>query len=405
MSFTFKVWNWNQTFLSILCSLASLALHIYLSFHFYALKYDFIFKDSVCNINETFNCNAAHLSIYSSFLGIPLSIWGLCIHILILSLLLLVYFRLTEQRDLFLRLSFHFASVLLAGSLIMAFISVFVIEVYCIFCWILYFISILQWELLRRANHFSRSKIKFYFFELMQFFWKQKGILWILILPLAAFLIHQSILRSKGLKDLDTHIKGAISDWKSSPFIPLKVLPSLEKNQKREEAEMVISEFADFLCTHCKNAFLKLASFIKAYPKVRIEFYNYPLDGTCNKKVGFKNGISCRLAESVHCANQWNKGWELHDEIFLNQDEIRKNHLSSIDDFLKEKAKKLDLKWEDLLRCMNLEETKKAIQLQIELANKADVQGTPSIFVNGRILSNGYWTPHLEAVRKILIQK
>jgi uncharacterized membrane protein len=50
----------------------------------YLLVLHYIDTPSICNINETFNCEVANKSVYSEFFGVPLSTIGIGYFILVL---------------------------------------------------------------------------------------------------------------------------------------------------------------------------------------------------------------------------------------------------------------------------------------------------------------------------------
>lgn len=120
---------------------------------------------------------------------------------------------------------------------------------------------------------------------------------------------------------------------------------------------------------------------------MRLQFYVFPLDGACNDAISRAEGGSCRLAKSVLCAEKSGKGWALHDEIFGNQETLNRKHsVDEIDWELKEYAKNLGLDFEELKSCMESTEVHEQILAQAKLGEKAKVEGTPTIYVNGRKL-------------------
>ena len=432
---------------AVFCSLFSVALYIYLSFHYYQLKFSSGYRKAFCSFNQLFDCNAVSASEYASLFGVPLSLFGVVLHFTLL-VLFFSFFYLTDSKERLSRFSFYLSSILFFSSLVMAFISFFLMKTYCLFCVILYFLSFLQWEVLRRLQSFSKKDLKKYLMEIFHYASSRKGALTLIALPVFSFFIHKALLNSLGFKDAEVSIRAYNREWKANPFISLNVSPSLRKGPERTQAEMTVSEFADFLCVHCKNASLKLSAFSAAYSHVRMEFYNFPLDGSCNEAVSHKSGLSCRLSKAVHCVSNHamsgssgsnsssgptsrstvgsdstgvmtsdlskrevvtrdlsNKAWKLHDDIFLNQDFIRKKSLSEVDEFLKNRLQKMDILWKDMLQCIESKKTQEALQAQIDLAKRANIEGTPFILVNGKRLSSAEWLPNLEAVREIILSK
>ena len=107
------------------------------------------------------------------------------------------------------------------------------------------------------------------------------------------------------------------------------------------------------------------------YPdSVKVVFKHYPLSF-------HKQAFGAALA-SMAAAEQ-GKFWEYHDELFINQ-----NSLSS-EKYL-EIAQSLGLDLERFSLDMMRPSLRQKIEQDVADAKKAGVSGTPTIFVNGRIL-------------------
>ena len=84
------------------------------------------------------------------------------------------------------------------------------------------------------------------------------------------------------------------------------------------DAPVQVVEFSDFLCPYCRN----LASAFSGYMpqsngQVAIYYKNYPLDQACNP--GLSRTIhdgACELALGAVCANEQDKFWPYHDQVF-----------------------------------------------------------------------------------------
>ena len=113
---------------------------------------------------------------------------------------------------------------------------------------------------------------------------------------------------------------------------------------------------------------------LAAYPKeVRFVYKQFPLEQI------HQNAMNAAKA-SLAAGNQ-GKFWEMHDELFkisrnLAMDEIRK----------KAEAIGLDMKKFDA--DMASPETEKGVRADLELGRTVDVQGTPTMFINGKRVMN-----------------
>jgi protein-disulfide isomerase len=186
-----------------------------------------------------------------------------------------------------------------------------------------------------------------------------------------------------------------------SPKIEFVAKPSLAKGAEASQATLILTEFADFRCGHCKRASFTLHAFAKANPDVRFEFYSFPLDGACNEKIPQATGLSCRLASAVYCAEKDGKGWEMHDLIFAHQETINNFTTSAqIDGLLAKEISSTGLNWESVQRCIEQPETTDSIKSQAKQGALANVPGTPTVFANGRLVTRGSMLPVLQAIHE-----
>jgi protein-disulfide isomerase len=113
---------------------------------------------------------------------------------------------------------------------------------------------------------------------------------------------------------------------------------------------------------------------LAAYPKdLRFVYKQFPLEQI------HQNAMNAAKA-SVAAANQ-GKFWEMHDELFkisrnLAMDEIRK------------KAEEIGLDMKKFDADMASPETEKTVRADLELGKTVDVQGTPTMFINGKRVMN-----------------
>jgi len=91
--------------------------------------------------------------------------------------------------------------------------------------------------------------------------------------------------------------------------------------------------------------------------------------------------VRAPIETSAHCAGVQGKFWEYHDAAFERQPKFSPESLLNI-------AKKLKLDLPAFQACIGSEETKKFIASDLEQGTKANVLGTPSVFINGRMFPN-----------------
>lgn len=376
-------------------TLVAMSLHVYLAVQSYKLKLG-LTANSLCNINETLNCDAVALSPYAQFLGIPMAVWGAAANLIFLVLLLILFAGGTGR---FLRGAFWMGTLILGASAVMGLVSLLFMKNYCLFCLILYVLSVIQWFCIWRLQEESPLALLMGDLQSLVGEGKPIGILFAVV-PAAAWLGHSMLSDHYGLRQSQRIIRESLFDWQASPPRDF-TKEGLLRHQGGGSAKMVIVEFADFLCPHCKVASSMLHHFLQSRTDVELIFKPFPLDGNCNPGAGSKgDNLRCQLAAAVFCSQSLGaKGWAAHDFVFEHQETWT---LSNFPSLLEDFARKHELSLESLKTCLDSPETKEQISRMAMEGHKANILGTPTIFVNGRKLDRGQFFPVLEAAYQSL---
>jgi uncharacterized membrane protein/protein-disulfide isomerase len=392
--------------LALVGCLISVGLHLYLVLHYYPLKLGIAAGDSMCNLSAKLNCDAVSASVYSSFLGIPMALWGAVTNGVLFVLILLGWLEWSDNPERVKRFALLMAFMSFAASVVMGTISVLLLSQYCIVCITLYVFSAIIYFLYRgvlREPFWMHFKL-----DLPVVFEQSKGLVAAFVaIPLVAYLAHQAFLNNFGDQEIDHMAIEAVALWQTNPLQQFVAKPTLVMGPSSESAVLTLAEFADFRCGHCKHASYSLDAFVKAHPDVRFEFYTFPLDGVCNEAIPNGNGVSCRLAAAVFCAEKESKGWEAHHRIYDMQDQfLRLETVGQTDEILARELPALGVNWQTAQTCMADPTTMDAIKSQAKQGALVDVRGTPTIFGNGRKLERGQIIPVLQLARqKALEQK
>lgn len=388
--------NQNSIFkLLFISSILAAGTHFYLIIHHFGLKLGIANEPAICNINSTFNCDAVATSRFSEFLGIPIAIPGLIAQIILLVFLLTIRFDLTVHKNSLIKLTRTFSFLICGVSVIMGLISAFALKALCLFCIFTYILSF--------TSAFFASKINL---EKVngQPQWNEPrwGLITILLIPAFSWLINSITLSNYGYSQMDRIMTSSKNAWLENPVISFNNQEGLILGNP-ETAKMIIVEFADFLCPHCKDASPSLELFTKNnLDKVALIYKTYPRDGVCNPVVGHKSdGLGCKLASAALCMKDRNLGWETHHWIFERQDSLSISTFESqFDQFLNEKS----VNPEEVKTCMNSDLIFERIQKMAKEGEAGKIQGTPAIFVNGRELPRGQFPPILNSVLQSLIK-
>lgn len=373
-----------------LLSFVAVVVHAYLSKHFYGLKYGSP-AESLCNLSASFNCDTTTASSFSNLFGVPIALFGVMANLVLLGWVLAIEFALIENKEKMQRYVSKLASVIALTSVVMLAISSIVIKAYCPFCMSTYVISFvvlgLSLSMAKPWTAFVQDfKDAFGEFKIIA--------ISLVTIPILAFVAHDMVLQNGALDTITKYADDKVADWQSSTVNTFNDAGLSIASSTPATFEIV--EFADFRCPHCMHAYPGLHAFTKAHPDVKFTFKAFPLDGTCNSAIkGGGDGISCELAYITFCAESLaQKGWAAHNYIFENQNRVR--GMTKLDELYAELDKNLALKIEDLKKCVGEDTTITLIKEMAAEGERAKIDGTPAVFVNGKKLSGGQLLPILE---------
>ncbi|HLK63173.1 MAG TPA: thioredoxin domain-containing protein [Bryobacteraceae bacterium] len=153
------------------------------------------------------------------------------------------------------------------------------------------------------------------------------------------------------------------------------------------DARITLVEFSDFQCPYCVKAIHQLDAVLKAYPKqVKLIFKQYPLESHPQAS------ISAAAALSAH---QQGKFWQMHDALFANRERLSRRTILEL-------AGGLGLDMKKFTADLDSPETKKTVARDVADGDKAGVEGTPTVFINGQRYNGSLELP---AIKKVLDDK
>lgn len=382
--------------LSILWIVISIALHAYLSFvHYNQLSNSF--SKSFCDLSATFSCSAVATSKFSMFLNLPVALWGLFTNIL-LGLFLFESSRSPDSD--YPRYTMWLSSLVLLASIAMAAISLLYMNQYCPFCIGLYVFSLLSFVNIWRylGNPFWKTLVP----DFISLFTDRMGILTLfLLIPVGAWLFDQVILdrfnKAVGGKDIGTVINQRVNEWKANIKYEIDTKHAIHLTSK--SAPIQIVEFADFMCSHCQDAAPVFEELIASNGNVEFLFMTFPLDGECNADIPKKWGVSCRYAKALYCANIQGKGKQAH--LWLFKEAPGTIDVRDADQKNSKMVTQLSLNESTFKSCIDSSDTHKAVSDMAKEGVRVQIQGTPTVFLNGRMLP----AAHVPAVLKSAIKE
>lgn len=187
--------------------------------------------------------------------------------------------------------------------------------------------------------------------------------------------------------DGKTLVKGDVYDIDRQPF--QSNLDKLTLNDQPSfgpaDAPVTIVEFGDFECPDCKmEAPVLRHDLTEAFDgKVRVVFKNYPLESV--------HPWARAAAIAGRCVYQQGQApfWKFYDWIYENQDQIEPDNLKSK---ILEWAGQNAVDTAKLGACIDTKTTEPEVNKSIAEAHTLGVQGTPTLFIDGRKIGGLMWS-------------
>ncbi|MBN1656743.1 MAG: thioredoxin domain-containing protein [Deltaproteobacteria bacterium] len=139
------------------------------------------------------------------------------------------------------------------------------------------------------------------------------------------------------------------------------------------DAKVTIVDFSDFQCPYSFRAAQVTKKLIKKYgDKVRFIYHHFPLSFHPQARPA---------AEASLAAGAQGKFWEYHDLVFENQRALERADLEKY-------AAQLKLNMKAFKKALDDKSFEKAVDADIKLGEKVAISGTPTMFLNGKRISN-----------------
>jgi protein-disulfide isomerase len=137
------------------------------------------------------------------------------------------------------------------------------------------------------------------------------------------------------------------------------------------DAKVTLVEFSDFQCPYCAKGATILNELKKKYGnKLKVVFKNFPLN--------FHKDAQ-GAAEAGRCVFEQDakKFWKMHDGMFAQQSQLKKEDLKKLAGSLGVDQKKFD-------NCLDTGKYAATVKADLEDGKKVEVKSTPTFFVNGK---------------------
>ncbi|MDE2450940.1 MAG: DsbA family protein [Gammaproteobacteria bacterium] len=139
------------------------------------------------------------------------------------------------------------------------------------------------------------------------------------------------------------------------------------------DAPITIVEFGDYQCPFCHQFEPTLESVLEQYShQARLVFRNYPLTQI--------HPEAMHAAQAAVCADKQGKFWAMHDAIYADDTPLSISSLRAL-------AKQVGLDSKKFEACVRSGAADVTINADIQAGDELGVEGTPTLFIDGRYLN------------------
>jgi protein-disulfide isomerase len=157
-----------------------------------------------------------------------------------------------------------------------------------------------------------------------------------------------------------------------SPRTTITVNPD-DPSEGKADAPVTLVEYSDFQCPFCLRVMPTLKQLRAKYgDKIRVVWKDFPLTQI--------HPQAFVAAQAGNCAREQGKFWELHDKMFGNQSALQP-------DALKKYAADAGLDAAKFNQCLDSSKYEARVQDALSAGGRLGITSTPTVFVNGRIVS------------------
>lgn len=350
-----------------------------------------------CGTGSSNPCIAVGQSKYSSIFGIPVAAFGIMYFMLLTLLILVADYAQNEYYKILCGMGLPLNIIGLAVDIILAILMIKIGQL-CKLCAATYIINLAIFIVLILfiKNNFSLDEIK----KSLKTFLIPENSEGKVILSLSIILVFclgavvlagSNIIKSKSALAKSQDADKFISNFYNQEEEKIK-LPESNMIIGNSNAKVKIHIFNDFLCSACRKLYEIEKNIISKYKgKIKITYYHYPLDKSCNNDM--EETIypsSCLASKSMYAAAKGNFFEEYLNIHFANYKNYKDGFdIEHITKNLNQTEAQSKIKPEAIEKFNSIIKTSGSfdqILKHIETAKKLKIEATPTIIISGRKL-------------------
>lgn len=166
-----------------------------------------------------------------------------------------------------------------------------------------------------------------------------------------------------------------------------ELMPENTAIKGNASASAFLVEFSDFQCPACRSYAPLVEQLKNSYgDRLAIGYRHFPLA---------QHDFAEQAARAAEAARQQGKFWEMHDELFANQDKLS-------EEIILQAVARLNLDQEAFQKAYTANETRQLVENDRISGIRFNVNSTPTFFLNGKKLPSMSGEKLIETVEKAL---
>jgi len=364
----------------LVLALIGIGMCVELGYIFYKTNFLTNYAPSFCAVSNLIDCDGVAKTTYALSAGVPNALWGLILYLVILMLLFVDRIQAKFKNTIFdvfenPRSYIAFLGVLsFAISMILAFISIFKINKICVLCFATYFVNLFI-AFSAKTEGFFINDIKTTIKDFIKGAKKYFILFLVVLIGFVSTLVYlsNSLVFSPKLKK-EKEFQEFYQAKENKYAVSGNVLG-------KENAKVIINVYSDYNCPFCRVVNIMLHK-VARHKNIIVNEVNFPLDTTCNAKIGMTLGgheSSCIYAKYALAAKKQGYFWGVANILF---DKHPKDIYALIDEIKKEK---MDVDVKQLQKDAMSKEVEEELQKDIQTTIEKSIMGTPALEINGVI--------------------
>jgi uncharacterized membrane protein/protein-disulfide isomerase len=378
-----------QARLALVCAIVGLGASVAAAYVHYHLLFDPHYT-SFCDVNATVSCTQVYQSRFSTFLSIPVAVFG-AIWFAVAALLSVGGMAAPQNvRESIPGYLFVLSTLALSVILYLAYASFFIIKAVCVLCLATYAAVIGLFIVSGAAVSFPMTTLPRRMTRDVRVFIGSPVAVTLAVLLLAgagttlAFFPRESVAAAapdSGAVPVATQDqRSEFERWYAAqPRVPLIIASG--------GAKVLVVKFNDFQCPACGQSYLQYKPIFAKYDaenpgEVKLVLKDFPLNAECNSAVARTlHPAACDAAVAVRLAAQHNRADALEDWLYTHQPDMTG---PSVRTWANEKGGVPEPEF-----TAKYAATLALVKSDIALGVQLRVQSTPTFFINGVKVEGG----------------